>query len=297
MGAHRAFQTTERGLHRDNLPFRLYQKAKKFGTWDPDDIDFSQDALDFAALTQAQQSGTLRLLSQFQAGEEAVTVDLLPLIMTVSRLGCLEEEMFLSAFLFEEAKHTEFFSLVFAALNVTGDLAQYHSPTYLRIFEDILPTALNRLILDDSPEAVADAATVYNMFVEGVLAETGYWSLYQGLHQLGQMPGLIKGITYLKTDESRHIAYGTFLLQRLICEHPHLYQQVTKRLYELLPLSMELNREGMNAREESPFTFSLEQIVQFSMKQFQTRMDVLKRAIGKTVDEIYQTPESALGVE
>ncbi len=46
---------------------------------------------------------------------------------------------------------------------------------------------------------------------------------------MGKMPGLMKGIGYLKTDESRHIGYGTYLLQRLICEHPRLFDVVSQK--------------------------------------------------------------------
>src|SRR5258708_1095276 len=109
---HEQFTTTTRPLREDSLPYRLFQKAKKFGIWDPKDIDFSQDVLDWKSLTESQRIGTLRLLSQFQAGEEAVTLDLLPLVMTIAREGRLEEELYLTTFLFEEAKHTEFFRIL-----------------------------------------------------------------------------------------------------------------------------------------------------------------------------------------
>ena len=75
---HESFVTTTRGLRQDTLPYRLFQKAKKLGGWDPNDIDFSQDIVDWNSLTEVQRAGTLRLLVQFQAGEEAVTLDLLP---------------------------------------------------------------------------------------------------------------------------------------------------------------------------------------------------------------------------
>jgi ribonucleoside-diphosphate reductase beta chain len=77
---------------------------------------------------------------------------------------------------------------------------------------------MERLWHEQTPEVIADAATVYNMFAEGVLAETGYKSFYDGMQMIGKMPGLLEGIDHLKKDESRHIAYGTFLLQHLICE-------------------------------------------------------------------------------
>jgi ribonucleoside-diphosphate reductase beta chain len=294
---HESFATTTRGLRQDTLPYRLFQKAKKLGGWDPNDIDFSQDIVDWNSLTEVQRAGTLRLLAQFQAGEEAVTLDLLPLIMAIAKERRLEEEMFLTTFLFEEAKHTEFFRLLLNALGVTEDLTQYHSPTYRKIFYEILPESMNRLLTDQSPEAIADASVVYNMFVEGVLAETGYWSFYEGLHKTGKMPGLMKGIGYLKRDESRHIGYGTFLLQRLICEHPPLFERMVNRLQQLAPLSLALNQEGAQGNEGSPFGVPAEAVIQFSMTQIHARIDVLKRALGKSIDEIYRIPEAVVGVE
>lgn len=286
--------TSSRGIIEDSLPYRLYQKAKKFGVWNPMDIDFSQDAEDWKKLNAEQQEGILRLIAMFQAGEEAVTLDLLPLIMTVAKEGRLEEEMFLTTFLFEEAKHTEFFRLVLNAIGEKGDLSHFHSPTYKKIFYEILPAAMERLVTDQSPEAIAEASTVYNMFVEGVLAETGYYSFYNSLEDIGYMPGLLKGIGYLKRDESRHIGYGTFLLQRLICEHPHLYDVIMNKLQELAPLSLQLNQEGNDGREVTAFGKEIDQ--EYSMRQLQVRIDVLSRARGKKIEEIYKMSESEAGV-
>ncbi|WP_226084962.1 R2-like ligand-binding oxidase [Mesobacillus sp. S13] len=288
--------TSKRGLQIDSFPFRLYQKAKKFGIWNPADIDFTQDQQDWKQLDAEQQNDILRLISQFQAGEEAVTLDLLPLIMAIAKEGRLEEEMFLTTFLFEEAKHTEFFRLVLNALGETGDLSGHHTETYKRIFYEILPTTMDRLLTDQSPEAIAEAATVYNMFVEGVLAETGYYSFYQNLETLGLMPGLLKGIGNLKRDESRHIGYGTFLLQRLICEHPHLYEFVEGKMQELTPLAIRLNQEGFKGKDVSTFGNQIEDTMNFTMKQLSVRMEILSRARGKRIEEVYRVSETEMGV-
>ncbi|MDZ5472653.1 R2-like ligand-binding oxidase [Bacillus sp. 31A1R] len=288
--------TSQRGILEDSFPFRLYQKAKRFGVWNPSDIDFSQDKKDWATLTEAQQKDILRLISQFQAGEEAVTLDLLPLIMAIAKEGRLEEEMYLTTFLFEEAKHTEFFRLALNAIGEKGDLSCYHSETYKTIFYDILPTAMERLVTDQSPEAIAEASTVYNMFVEGVLAETGYYSFYQSLEASNIMPGLLEGVGHLKKDESRHIGYGTFLLQRLICEHPHLYDYVAEKMQELTPLAICLNQEGFDGRDYSEFGHLLEDTMNFTLKQLSVRMDILARARGKKIEEIYKVSETELGV-
>ncbi len=273
--------TSSRGLLEDSFPYRLYQKAKRQGTWNPADIDFTQDQKDWQTLNAEQREDILQLISQFQAGEEAVTLDLLPLIMAIAKEGRLEEEMFLTTFLFEEAKHTEFFRRVLNAIGETGDLSHFHSDTYKQIFYEILPAAMERLVTDQSPEAIAEASVVYNMFVEGVLAETGYFSFYASLESAGIMPGLLEGIGNLKRDESRHIGYGTFLLQRLICEHPHLYEVVVAKMGELAPLAIRINQEGIDNKEISSFGGNPEEVMNFTMKQLSVRMEVLARAKGK----------------
>ncbi len=296
MGKRNMLTTSSRGLLEDSFPYRLYQKAKRVGTWNPADIDFSQDQKDWKKLNAEQQKDILRLISQFQAGEEAVTLDLLPLMMAIAREGRLEEEMFLTTFLYEEAKHTEFFRRVLNALGERGDLSHFHTGTYQVIFYEILPAAMERLITDQSPEAIAEASVVYNMFVEGVLAETGYYSFYEALVKSGIMPGLLEGVGNLKRDESRHIGYGTFLLQRLICEHPHLYEFVMAKMGELAPLAIKLNQEGIAGREVSSFGGNPDDIMNFTMKQLSVRLEVLARARGKKMAEIYGVAESELGV-
>lgn len=292
--------TTEQRLNHQILPMRLYHKAKKLGTWDPRDLDFTQDKLDWLTMTDEERRTIISLCSVFQAGEEAVTRDLLPLIRVISMEGRLEEEMFLTTFLFEEAKHTEVFRrFLDEVANEVGDLTEFHYDSYKKIFYEFLPEAMERLIYDASPEALAEAATTYNMVVEGVLAETGYHSFYNALAQNGKMPGLMKAVEYLKKDESRHIGYGTYLLSRLISEHDHIWDVINQRIMILLPYAMGVVNESYEHNVTSdviPFNLDPEESVQFAMKQFQLRMDVLKRARGRSVDEIYAASEESVGV-
>ena len=276
--------TSVKGLDEESFPYKLFQKAKKFGIWNPSDIDFTQDAKDWAELSDVKKEGILRLIAQFQAGEEAVTLDLLPLIMAIAKEGRLEEEMFLTTFLYEEAKHTEFFRIVLNTIGEKGDLSYLHTGAYKEVFYEVLPKAMDRLIEDQSPQAQAEAATVYNMFVEGVLAETGYFSFYNMLEEEGIMPGLLKGIGYLKKDESRHIAYGTYLLQRLIKEQPELFDVVNKKMEELAVYAYKINQEGVEANEDPDKNPEL--TLNFMMQQLSVRMQILARAKDQEVDEI-----------
>src|SRR5947199_112226 len=85
------FLGSGRGLDWDSVPMRLFQKAKRLGTWDPQAIDFSSDGADWAAFDSVERDFLLRTVALFQAGEEGVTTDLLPLIMVIAREGRIEE--------------------------------------------------------------------------------------------------------------------------------------------------------------------------------------------------------------
>src|SRR5436305_6216675 len=95
----------------DSFPMRQYEKAKRLGVWNPADIDFRQDRADWETMDGERRKAILRLTARFLGGEEAVTLDLLPLVLAIARQGRLEEEMFLTTFLFEEDEHTDSFSL------------------------------------------------------------------------------------------------------------------------------------------------------------------------------------------
>ncbi|MGZ8716269.1 MAG: R2-like ligand-binding oxidase, partial [Gaiellaceae bacterium] len=102
-----SFRSTAGGL-RDSFPLRLYDKAKRLGVWDPSDLDFHRDREQWLELTGDEREALTQIASLFLAGEEGVTLDLLPLVLTIAREGRLEEELYLPTVLFEEGKHTQF---------------------------------------------------------------------------------------------------------------------------------------------------------------------------------------------
>lgn len=252
---------------------QLYHKAKKLGIWDPMDLDLRNDRADWLRLDDQERDVLMRLLAMFQAGEEAVTLDLLPLIRVVAQEGRLEEEMYLTTFLFEEAKHTEFFRRVFDEVVMRGgDLSGYHTPSYRALFYEALPAALSRLEQDASPAAQLRASATYNMVVEGTLAETGYHAFYTVLESRNIMPGVTEGIRLLQRDESRHIAYGIHLITRLIQANPSLKGVFQSTMAELMPLASTTISELFACYDPMPFGLQEEAFLQFAMDQFGKRM-------------------------
>lgn len=285
--SHTSFATTTRGLNRDQPPMRLFEKAKKLGIWNPSDIDFSKDKQDWAKFKDDEKDLIWLLLSLFVAGEEAVTLDLLPLIEVVAREGRLEEEMFLTSFLFEEAKHTDFFRrFLDEVCDATLDLTHFHTDNYKAIFYEALPDALLNLKNDQSPAAQIRASVTYNMVVEGVLAETGYHAFFTMLERNDLMPGLRKGISLLKQDESRHIAYGVYLLSRLIAENPQEWENLEMQMNTLLPMAIGVIGDAFARYEVVPFGLLEDDFVNYAMLQFSKRFERLEKARNQSLDEI-----------
>ena len=292
--AHTSFTTTTRGLNRNLLPMRLYEKAKVLGIWNPSDIDLSKDKQEWGGFTDEEKDLILLLLSMFVAGEEAVTLDLLPLIQAVAEEGRLEEEMFLTTFLFEEAKHTDFFRRFMDEIVIDSpppawngsDLSHYHGDNYRQLFYDALPSALNALRTDSSPANQIQASVTYNMIVEGVLAETGYQAFFSMLERNDLLPGLRKGISLLKQDESRHIAYGIYLLSRLVAEHPDEWGNLEMQMNTLLPSAIGVIGDAFARYDVVPFGLVEDDFVNYAMSQFTKRFERLEKAKGANLEEI-----------
>ncbi len=293
---HSNFITTgTRGLRHDILPMRLYHKAKRLGTWDPRNIDFTQDILDWQRCNEGEQETLLLLTSLFQAGEEGVSLDLLPLMVAISSEGHLEEEMFLTTFLWEETKHIEFFRrFLDEVAQDHSDLHRFHTPSYRKLFYEELPQSMHALLTDRSLAAQARASVTYNMIAEGVLAETGYHAYFNMLTRNNIMPGLRQGIELIKRDESRHIAYGVFLISRLVAQDKTLWPLIENRMSELLPLAMGVVQEtdeDPTSEEERSFGLKMDEYLDYTTSQFNKRITRIARAREQTLEELYQISE------
>ena len=277
------FRSLERGaLTDDSVPWRLWEKAKRHGIWNPADIDFTVDAQQWRALAPDEQDLLLRLATLFQGGEEAVVIDILPLLDVVSQERRLDEQLYLTSFVWEEAKHVEGMHRFLHAVGALDtDLTRFHTPAYHTIFTEALPQAMQRLRHDTSPDAQARASTTYNMIVEGVLAETGYHMFHEILVSRGILPGMQQMTALLKLDESRHIAYGLYLLSRLGIEHgAPVWDAIADTMNVLMDPTIAVITEAFAAypADAVPFALSSAPFVEHAMSQGAKRMDRLERA-------------------
>ncbi len=272
----RSFTTNNTVRDEDDFVVSLYHKSKR-NFWNPQEIRFDQDRRDWEGLNPREQETLLHLSALFVGGEEAVTLDLAPYLLQVSRAGRFVDAQYVATWTFEEAKHAEFFDSFHRQVVGKAELARFHGESYRNIFYQALPAAMNALITDPSPRAEVVALATYNMVVEGILAETGYRAYKEVLEARQIMPGLRAGLGHIQADEGRHIAFGVHTLRRLMQQNPETKTVFEDTLNDLIPDAMGVVQQVFGEHQPMPFDLEEETFVDYALRQLQHRVEVLNR--------------------
>lgn len=221
---------------REGSIYRKYEKATR-KVWDPKQLDFEQDRADWQRLSEAQRDGILTITVRFEGGEQEVTDELVPMLAAAHALGRFDWVMFLSTFLLEEARHSEFFALWHErvaglvepeekarhwplrehTVDPTGRFAVgepvYEGlPRYGRKLMDAVRSG------DEGPieSAFVEFATLYSAWIEGVLTMPSYEIVIDTTEAWDALPTLRLGFRSVLADEGRHITFGTEACRILI---------------------------------------------------------------------------------
>ncbi|WP_255150894.1 ribonucleoside-diphosphate reductase [Halorarius halobius] len=238
-----------------------------YNHWDPyEDIPESmletdrQRLMDDENATEAEFDALRQTIALFGAGEEAVTEDLAPLSMV---LDDINDQMFVSSQIYEEAKHTQFFDRYWR--EVIDPVAEHHGfevtaptddryfmPGYAKLF-DGTEAAMHRLLEEDTPENRVEAYCHYHLVVESVLAQTGYYGITSSVGEGGpdiradsarddfpNLPGLVEGVGHIRSDEGRHVGFGMHKVQQHIAEDGVDPATVQETLQSLMPYVAEI---------------------------------------------------------
>ena len=270
------------GLSQESFPMRLFLKgAGKH--WNPADIDMSQDVQDFAAMTDREREYATMLAAQFLAGEESVTQDMQPFVAAMAAEGRFADEMYLTQFVYEEAKHALAFRLWFDAVGITTDLHEFveSNEAYTQIFTRELPDSLYALALDSGPANQIRASVTYNHVVEGCLALTGYYGWNKVCSSRGILPGMQKIIKHIGDDERRHMAWGTFTCRRHVAADDSMWQVVTDRMTELMPLALGTVQAGSeDFGDNPPFNIDPAELSAYAADKLTRRLGAIESARG-----------------
>jgi ribonucleoside-diphosphate reductase beta chain len=201
-----------------SFPMHLFRASQERG-WVAAAIDLSNERAHWASLADDERELLSRLIAGFRVGERGVTHELAPLQQVLREEKRLDEELYVTAQMFEEARHVEFFErwLDAALPGVWGKDLPYPQLTG-DLFSTRLPEVMRALLVDPSPAAQVRAVVTYHFNIEGIGAESAYPIYFEVFAKTGLFPAMREGISLIRRDEARHIAFGIYLLNRLINE-------------------------------------------------------------------------------
>jgi ribonucleoside-diphosphate reductase beta chain len=285
-------------MDRDSRSNRYYRNAVE-RHWDPGEIDLEPDRENLLAWAEDADEGmfleTKDGIAKFGAGEEAVTEDLAPLAVV---LEDIDDQMFLTTQLYEEAKHADFFERYWQEVIVPVEEAmgwEHTSPKDERFFNepyvelfDRNRKAMYRLLEDggDTPENRAKAYCHYHLTIEGILAQTGYYGMqtsYGGqFEELPHLPGLVEGFTNIRSDEGRHVGFGMSQLKKLIAEgvDPAV---IDDTVAELLPLVNGITGDQQYEDADEVGT-SADELAEYALSKHAERMEQITDAAADIPD-------------
>jgi ribonucleoside-diphosphate reductase beta chain len=267
-------------------PQQLYELWER-QNWQTQTIDFSRDRDDWARLDPEIREEMLWGLSSFFVGEERVTTQFSGLVMAYEDQA---EEAFLTTQQVDEARHAQHFSRFYK------EVAGYHgemdaqlervrenlNDAFVTLFDRHLVEAGNRLIADPADRsAKVDFVTTYHMVIEGTLALTGQYFITDYYEKQDILPGFVEGFRNISSDEHRHVAYGTWFLQRA-CHDPEMRDRVAAKLMELLPIAAAvLVPKGKDpASDWTLLGYSSQEVNEFAFRALTRRLKVIGVSLG-----------------
>jgi ribonucleoside-diphosphate reductase beta chain len=220
--------------------YRKYEKATR-KVWDPKQLDYERDRLDWRKMTTAQREGIATITVRFEAGEQEVTDELLPMLAAAHALGRFDWVMYLSSFMAEEARHSEFFAIWHAGVPELTEPREKarHWPPREHTVDPSGRFAVGEPVYEGLPKygqkltaaiesgdrtaiegAYVQFATLYCSWVEGVLTMPSYEIVIDTTELWGVLPALRQGFKNILGDEGRHITFGTQSCRILIEQNP-----------------------------------------------------------------------------
>lgn len=250
--------------------YRRYLRQK----WDVYDLDFSRDRVDWhEKMTDPERDLFSRVAAGFHHGERNVEAEL-PVFM----IGADEEDkVFISSQIEDEARHTIFFDRFFSeAVGADGDsIMDVLDASYeFRSIAGAGTTGLLSYVADDlmkdpyDPRARVRYATMYHLYIEGVLALSSMKITLGYCRSRGFLPAYYKGFTATCRDEARHVQYGMGFLQGQVRRDPSLAEEI----YDMLRVILEINSANRSRESFEVLGLSTDELQRFNIIQLTRKL-------------------------
>ena len=258
--------------------YRLWERQH----WRVQDIDFSQDRIDWHGFPEEERFQRMYGLSSFFIGEQKVADELGPIMRAAP-----SEEMriFLCTQIADEARHVAFFNRFYDEVGVLesdnlhdrlAETSAHLNPNFGVLFDDMLATRVDRLAREpEDLEALVEAITLYHMVIEGMLALTGQHFIITYNEENGTLPGFVEGFNNVARDEHRHVAFGARFLREMAQADPRYAEAIQRTLVECGPAADGVLMPPWYEEGTELFGVSPEETRAFALKALERRMKVI----------------------
>ena len=285
-------------------PLDLYHRWEN-QNWSTQDLDFSEDAEQWASMTgvfKGLRDELQRSFTLFFVGEQAVTDTLSPLVHAAPDEP---SRVFLATQLVDEARHSIFFSRFFDEVvgvpgGLSAALAELKEQTvrgFRTIFDKDLVEATEAVRENPGDyQAWIRGVTTYHLVIEGMLVLTGMRYLLNVIREMGILPGFYGGFTAVARDESRHVNYGVRALMEAGIKDPNNLKVVEDQISKLLESACRIvaapDRKFVVTPEETPENLHINpfEVREFSLNSLTKRL----RVVGISDEFCKQVRESGL---
>jgi ribonucleoside-diphosphate reductase beta chain len=263
-----------------NDPQTLYRRWEE-SQWSPFAIDLVADRRQWRGLPEGARELVYFVLSSLMVAEERITTKFSGL---VGAYGSEEEATFLATQQADEARHMQFYARfqdeVIAepapiAAHITRAREQL-SPAFSRIFDEALVEAHERLVANPADRAAkVRFVTIYHLILESTLGLTSFKFTTDYLARERLLPGFVEGYSKIHHDETRHIAYGVWVLREAVRDQPEAADTVRATLRELLPAVADTLTVPDAGADGNPLGASTDDVRQFALGGLTRRLDVI----------------------
>jgi ribonucleoside-diphosphate reductase beta chain len=262
---------------------QLYQLWER-QHWLTQEVDFSQDRVDWHGFPEEERYQRMYGLSSFFIGEQKVTEELGPMMRAAPTQ---DMQVFLATQIADEARHVRFFDRFYSEVGVLesdslaarlNETEKHLNPAFNVLFDEMLGARVRTLAEDPTNmTALVEAVTLYHMVIEGMLALTGQHYIIDFNEREGTLPGFVRGFNFVARDEHRHVAFGARFLRDAVAEDPRYREAIQRALTESLEIADEVLTPPW-AKDQEDYEFfgvSVDETRDFAAQALTRRLKVI----------------------
>lgn len=265
-----------RAVSSPSLPRLVYEEAKDCGNWNPSQLDFSIDRIDWERLQGEMRPPVLAVAVMCFHGQQIQLHNINKFMAAIEHNSTLDESLCLSSLVYESARGLEFYGILLEdIIHLVGDPERFYKPRYRKVIAEQLPAVVDGLDASSSSTDILEALTFSGPVCRGVLGLTGLYVFELMLERLDIMPTTRHALQQQQRGFMRHIDFTTFYIGKLLRQSPRLWGVVDEAMQSSFEPVIGLVREFFDSY--STTVVPRAEAVTYAVEQFSLRYEQLER--------------------